>query len=317
MSEVFITYSWDSPEHEQRVLDLTNHLRTNGFDTVIDKGLSQNETATNFVKMMHKAMAEHEKVVVVLSQGYKTKAENFKGGVGEEYEILINDVKDHPTKYILASFEGRGDDIVPLGLKGRDIVDLSSSNGENTLFGKLMDHKKYEFAEVGKDKPKLDTVLVQPFEVASIHPIEIETPIIVPTGNAGFGGNKYNDIELSIKFPFKNTSKKAVEGFAYSISLAKQLDTEWYNNSALGGVVTFNEEVSSKVFPGQTVTNKQLKFSIDSSNYHQIIDSTLNISVFTDSGEYIKEFKFAEICKIKEAGKQHSDPVAITKEMFH
>ena len=128
MPEVFVSYSWDSEDHNQKVLAFTNHLRENGFEAQLDRMLSQEETAINFIKMMHKAMSEHPKVIVVLSKGYKEKAETFKGGVGEEYGILLNDISGNPNKYILVSFEERSDAIIPLGLKGRDIVDLSKPN---------------------------------------------------------------------------------------------------------------------------------------------------------------------------------------------
>lgn len=163
MAEVFISYSWDSPEHEQKVVNLTNHLRGKGFNTTIDKMISQEKTAINFVRMMHQALLEHPKVIVILSKGYKQKAETFTGGVGEEYEILINDIKKNERKYILASFEGRGDNIVPIGLKGRDIVDLSNPEEEKRLLEKMLDHQRYQFVEVADKKPELPTIAPQPF----------------------------------------------------------------------------------------------------------------------------------------------------------
>ena len=35
--KVFISYSHDSPEHADRVLDLSNRLRGEGIDTVLDQ----------------------------------------------------------------------------------------------------------------------------------------------------------------------------------------------------------------------------------------------------------------------------------------
>lgn len=154
-AEVFISYSWDSKEHENNVGAFTNFLRKNGFDAQIDKKISQQETAPNFITMMHKAMAQHQKIIVVLSAGYKEKAEAFTGGVGEEYQILINDISQNPRKYILVSFEGRSSDIIPIGLKGRDIIDLSMPDETDKLFNKLMDQDEYIFSDVAPQKPVL------------------------------------------------------------------------------------------------------------------------------------------------------------------
>lgn len=50
MSEVFISYSWDSQEHQNQVLSFADYLRLNGFDTVVDRTLSQQQTAIDFKK---------------------------------------------------------------------------------------------------------------------------------------------------------------------------------------------------------------------------------------------------------------------------
>ena len=36
-AEVFISYSWDSEEHVREVLDLSNRLRSEGVDCVLDQ----------------------------------------------------------------------------------------------------------------------------------------------------------------------------------------------------------------------------------------------------------------------------------------
>jgi len=96
MGDAFISYSWDNEDHEKKILELTEHLRNKGYDVKIDKMISQQETATNFVKMMHQAMLNHQKIIVVLSEDYKRKAETFTGGVGEEYQLLLTDILKNP-----------------------------------------------------------------------------------------------------------------------------------------------------------------------------------------------------------------------------
>ena len=76
-------------------------------------------------------MTDYEKVIVVLSKGYKDKAENFKGGVGNEYNLILKYIETQKNKYILISFEPISDEITPLNFKGRHIFDLSNKKNLN------------------------------------------------------------------------------------------------------------------------------------------------------------------------------------------
>ncbi len=58
---------------------------------------SQEETSISFTKMMHSGIATANKVVIVLSEAYKEKAETFIGGVGEEYNIVTRCAIKKPT----------------------------------------------------------------------------------------------------------------------------------------------------------------------------------------------------------------------------
>jgi hypothetical protein len=133
VKEVIVTYSWDSEEHTQKVLSFTNWLREKGFDAHIDQMLAQEQTAIDFKKMMHQAMTDYKSVIIVISAGYKHKAESFTGGVGTEYSLVLKDIDDNPEKYILASFDGRGKDVTPLAFVDRAVVDLNTSKGARTV----------------------------------------------------------------------------------------------------------------------------------------------------------------------------------------
>lgn len=161
---IFISYCWESELHEEKVLQFTDHLRKKGFDARIDKLLSQTETAINFDKMTHDAV-RCSKIIVILSMGYKEKAEKFLGGVGEEYQMFIADIKKSPKKYILVSFQGRDENITPIGFSGREIIDMSDAMGEDRLFRKLLDIDKFAFSEVASQKPNLSSDTIGAFEL--------------------------------------------------------------------------------------------------------------------------------------------------------
>jgi hypothetical protein len=83
---VFISYSWDSEEHKEWVLNLANRLVGDGVKVLLDRyDLSAGKSITHFVE---KSFAEAHKVVVIFTPNYKLKADGRSGGVGYEYSIM-------------------------------------------------------------------------------------------------------------------------------------------------------------------------------------------------------------------------------------
>lgn len=151
---VFISHAWINGSPDHRVLSLVNTLRENGYEAKCDVMITQEHTSIHFQEMMAKALKESDKTIIVLSENYKKKSDNFTGGVGEEYRYIIEDFKDNPNKYILVSFVGRDAKIVPDFLRGRDIVDLSvdETNDFRDLLLKLSLFPRYEFSPVATHK---------------------------------------------------------------------------------------------------------------------------------------------------------------------
>lgn len=162
--DVFVTYSWDSEEHNTQVISFVNHLRENGFHAEMDRSVSQNHSATDFRKMMHRGMTDYKKVIIVLSKGYKEKAHAFRGGVGTEYTLIIKDIEQSPKKYILATFENISDEITPLEFREREIVYLGNSENLNALYAKLLDESLIDFSEVSGTKPSIVKQVIKEFQ---------------------------------------------------------------------------------------------------------------------------------------------------------
>lgn len=316
-SEVFMSYSWDNAAHEQKVFNLTNHLRSEGFAATMDKQIAQQETATNFVKMMHKALLEHPKVIVVLSKGYKDKAEKFSGGVGEEYQILINDIKKNERKYILVSFEGRGDDIVPFGLIGRDVVDLSKDGELQRLYEKLQDHERYQFVPVADKRPELTKVTPQSFAPEKTGPtVIIPPPRVTPTGNAGYTGDQYRDVELLLDIEFKNVSDKPVSEFGALIKIPKYLLTERGDYKTDGDWIVIEKQVERKLFAGQTVTAAQVKFELNRGNIYRVLEAEIVTEVYTDNGTQPASYPLKDIIRLKPPNKHWMEPQPLSLSQF-
>jgi hypothetical protein len=88
MPKVFISYSWTSNEHQQWVLDLATALRDNGVDAIFDKwDLKEGHDSIAFMERMV-TDSTVDKVIMVLDRRYAEKADDRKGGVGTETQII-------------------------------------------------------------------------------------------------------------------------------------------------------------------------------------------------------------------------------------
>lgn len=149
---IFVSYSWINEKPDQDVLQLVAKLRENGYDAECDVMRIQEQTAINFSEMMAKSLQEAEKVIVVLSEEYKKKADSFSGGVGEEYRYIIGNMSKERKKYILVSFEKNFEKVQPDFLSRNQVVCLDNDNGFDQLLRKLNNRNEYAFPEVNLNK---------------------------------------------------------------------------------------------------------------------------------------------------------------------
>ena len=99
--KVFISYSWDSDEHKNWVLNLANQLVENGVDVSLDQ--YELQLGRNLTYFMERAVQEADKVILIMTENFKVKAEDRQGGVGYEYSMInaewYNNQTDN-TKFI-------------------------------------------------------------------------------------------------------------------------------------------------------------------------------------------------------------------------
>jgi hypothetical protein len=96
ITKVFISYSHDSDEHKKWVLDLSNKLRNDHIDVILDQtdlGLGSNIGALmNMIK-------EVDRVLVICTYTYYHKSLAQKGGVAYENYLMTNEIiKDIGSK---------------------------------------------------------------------------------------------------------------------------------------------------------------------------------------------------------------------------
>lgn len=315
--EVFVTYSWESAEHNEKVLSFTNLLRDQGFNAEMDKHYSQKETAADFFKMMHQAMTDYEKVIIVLSRGYKDKAENFRGGVGNEYNLIIKDIETQKNKYILVSFEKITDEITPLNFKGRQIIDLSNKDNLNELYAKLQDASVIEFADIGKKKPIIEKVKFQKFELKQ--PSLDIGRLIFTINNASLFAQLYRKIEFDLSLEIENKSKQTFS--EYSIEIHYPINsTDFDVNGRIESkykIVT--HDANPKLFTSQTISIKLSNFIIRNDSASQILESSIIVKIFSESGVVVKEFPLKNSIIVRtEYGEQKNLTVAMFQDKnFH
>lgn len=160
--KIFVTYCWTPEAHQKKVFKFVDDLRRNGFDAEQDFDIMQREN--NLQKMMTIGFS-YDKVVVVLSEEYKKRADTLIGGVGQEAPMIAAQKKKEPNKFIFVSLDsislGIIDKICPVLFAGENIIDVTSTddmNGTNLLFSKLMDEPLIDRNPVASAFPAIKKV---------------------------------------------------------------------------------------------------------------------------------------------------------------
>jgi len=152
---VFISYSHESPAHEQQVLGLSDRLRKDGVDADLDQYGSPPEEGWPF--WMENQIREADFVLVVCSEAYlrrvEHKEESLKGG-GVVWEInsIYNRLYSErllSKKFIPVLFAGATPDHIPVPLKGFNYYRVDSENGYDLLYRHLTDQPRASRPDLG------------------------------------------------------------------------------------------------------------------------------------------------------------------------
>ena len=140
--KVFISYSHDSPEHKQWVSELSTKLRHKGVDAILDQwDLGLGDDMTLF---MERGIRDSDRVLVICTDNYVSKANAGEGGVGYERLIVTAQlVQDLGTdKFIPIIRQASGEEKTPTFLGTRVYVDLRNESQFDVEFDKLL-HELY------------------------------------------------------------------------------------------------------------------------------------------------------------------------------
>jgi len=155
---VFISYSWTSEEHAEWIGDLGQRLMTDGVDVVLDQwSLEHGHDVNAFMEQMV-TDPSIKRVIIVSDALYAAKADNRKGGVGTETQIISKEVYDsvEQTKFVpvLRERDENGNPCLPVFLKSRKFIDFSDLDNEAEAYDQLL---RNIFERPLRRKPALGT----------------------------------------------------------------------------------------------------------------------------------------------------------------
>ena len=159
IGEVFISYSHDDVNHVRRVLELSNKLRTEGIDCVLD----QYETSPpeGWPRWMDRKIRDAKYVLTICTEAYYRRVmgeeEAGKGhGVRWEGNLIyqhIYNAGSYNTKFIPVIFDPSHRSHIPTPLQGTTYFCPKTQEGYEDLYYRLLNKPKAEKPALGKLQP--------------------------------------------------------------------------------------------------------------------------------------------------------------------
>jgi hypothetical protein len=143
--KIFISYSYDSEEQIDRVLELSNRLRRDGINCNIDQ--YEQSPVKGWYRWMMDEIEAAKFVLIICTEQYdrrfRGKEEIGKGkGVTWEGTIVTQTLYDSQgsnSKFIPVLLNSNDEDFVPLPLRSSNIYKLDRENGYQLLYRRLTD----------------------------------------------------------------------------------------------------------------------------------------------------------------------------------
>jgi hypothetical protein len=138
----FISYSWSSPSHERWVLDLAENLMDSGIEVRLDKwDLRPGGDAIAFMESMV-TDESIDKVLIISDKSYSEKADERRGGVGTETQIISKKVYEQVNQErfiaVIAEKDEQGNAYTPTFYHSRLYIDLSNPDTYTEGFEELL-----------------------------------------------------------------------------------------------------------------------------------------------------------------------------------
>lgn len=152
---VFISYSWDSEDHKEWVLNLANRLRSDGIDVILDRYYLR--PGKNLPFFVEDSLRKSKRIIIILTPNYKLKAEKRLGGVGQEFSMINNELLKNVVdnqRIIPLLKEGNIDLSIPEFLQQYIFINFSQDsrfeNQYEELVREIFDEPEIKIPELGK-----------------------------------------------------------------------------------------------------------------------------------------------------------------------
>lgn len=161
---VFISYSHDSDEHRDRVLALSERLRADGIETMLDRYVERGSPPEGWPRWMLNGLDKASHLLTVCTQTYYRRFrghEVLEKGKGVDWEgALITqalyDSKSASIKFLPVVFDAADVGYIPEPLRGQSYYSLTSEQNYQALYDALLKQSGVEPGPVGalKRKPR-------------------------------------------------------------------------------------------------------------------------------------------------------------------
>jgi len=140
--KVFISYSWSSRPHEDKVMELAKRLISHGVDVLLDKwDLKEGHDKYTFMEQVV-VNPDVCKVLLICDKRYQEKADAREGGVGDETLIISPKLYSQATqeKFVPVVFETDENNkpYLPAYIASRIYIDLSEEAIFESEYEKLI-----------------------------------------------------------------------------------------------------------------------------------------------------------------------------------
>ena len=192
--KVFISYSHDTQAHKKWVLELAQRLRNSGVDAILDQfrvGLGD-----DLGGFMEKSVAESDRIIMVCTDNYVTKANSGLGGVGYEKMIMTAEYMTNiDSNKVIPLIRQNGTHNVPTFLKTRLHINFSRADEYELQFDNLLReiHQAPLFKEPAVGNNPFESVIEKPAESVTDKKIEL-LKVIINLYNQGQEFLRFDDL---------------------------------------------------------------------------------------------------------------------------
>lgn len=159
---VFISYSHDSDEHRERVLGLSERLRADGIETILDRYVERGSPPEGWPRWMLNGLEKATHVVCVCTETYYRRFRGLevpgKGkGVDSEGALMtqsLYDARSVSTKFIPVLFARTDEPYVPEPLRAQTFYVVDSDSSYEALYDALLNQSGVVPRPVGTPKLK-------------------------------------------------------------------------------------------------------------------------------------------------------------------